>query len=103
MLGIIVMIGIAYGFYKAAKKRNLNGALYAVLSIATWYVAQVIVAFTMLESSFTMGEIIVGSLIGSIGAVGILHVIMVQAGNKKAQQGSSLSDEIMDDFTIDDL
>lgn len=105
MLGIFILIAIIAGFYNGAKKRNLNGYLYAVLSIVVWFAAQFLAALVKItmDPYSSEGELILVGLIGSVVGIAILFGIMVNAGNKKKEQAQVVSDEIMDDITIDEL
>ncbi len=105
MLGIFILIAIVAGFYNGAKKRNLNGVLYAILSIVSWFGAQFLAALVKIsiDPYSSEGELIVVGLIGSVVGIAILFGIMVNAGNKKAEKKQDISDEIMDDVTLDDL
>jgi uncharacterized membrane protein YeaQ/YmgE (transglycosylase-associated protein family) len=105
MLGIFILIAIIAGFYNAAKKRNLNGILYAVLSIVSWFGAQFIAALLKItiDPYSSENELIVVGLVGSVIGIAILFGIMHYAARKKGENQQEVSDEIMDDVTLDDL
>ena len=104
MLGILILIGIVVGFYKAAVKRELNGYLYGILSIVIWFVAQFLAAFALVLSDPTTSEgaLIGFGILGSIIGVIILYFIMDNAGRKKAMAKVKANDELMDDSTVFD-
>lgn len=104
---MILLIIVASIFFRSAKKRALNGFLWAILAVLTWFAAQiiagVIIAFTnerLLDNDFlVMMWGVVASVLGSIG----LFVLLQLAAKRKSEKKIFQNDEIMDDPSIDDL
>ena len=107
MLGILILVGIVAGFYNLAKKKDLNGALYAVLAIVFWFGGQFIAGLILgVMDPYAlddMGKLIIWGLGGSIGGIAILYFILMSAAKKKESAVIETSEEIMDDTSIDDL
>ncbi|MEO9532973.1 MAG: hypothetical protein ABJG68_15575 [Crocinitomicaceae bacterium] len=104
---MILLIIVASLFYRSAKKRALNGALWGFLAVLTWFGSQVIAGVIIglsnpmlldSDAALTMWGL-VASIAGSIG----LFVLLEMTAKKKSNKVKAISDDIMDDGDFDNL
>lgn len=104
---MILLIIVASLFYRTAKRKKLNGALWGFLAVLMWFGAQFFAAFilVMSESDALLddGSVTIWTLGSSIVGTIILYVLLEMAAKKKLGHKAVHSDDIMDDTNFDDL
>jgi len=99
MLGIIILFAIGRSFYRFAKANGLNHILWVIISIASYYAAQLVVGFAigifnpyMLDN---YGTILILGLISGFAGVGAAYLIMKNVAKNKVTNTSD--SDILDD------
>jgi len=107
MIGILILIGIAAGFYNQAKKLGLKAGLWAFLALVAWFGGQILAILIVMlvapRDADNYGVMLGAGLGGSVVGIIILYFIMKRIANNLNSKSTIISDEIMDDTFMEDL
>jgi len=104
---MILLVIVASLFYRTANKKMLNGILWSVLAVLTWFgsqfIAGLIIGLTNPRMLDNDGGLILWGIVASVAGTVGLYVLMEMAAKKKLDQKPGHNDDIMDDTNFDEL